>query len=219
MRQRYCSAASASPRHVRHAPSRIPCQRSIGHTVVLCSPMHALQTAISHRGHKPYTLAGSASSCGTHTMGLPNAYTTHQEVSSVDASPLPQPTAQRKICTSLRSGRDVCKCSFPDQIRGYIVYHMWTTLRRSRAPLKGYLGVPNCARLFHALQCAYSNRRSCKPWFGLVYSEDNLSNLLSREKFELLKQLRSTGRVLDRPTMATFGCDKADVPGLTMGLA
>ena len=87
------------------------------------------------------------------------------------------------------------------------------------ATLAGYLGVPNCARLFHALQCAYSNRRSCKPWFGLVYSEDNLPNLLSREKFELLKQLRSTGRVLDRPTMATFGCDKADVPGLTMGLA
>ena len=65
----------------------------------------------------------------------------------------------------------------------------------------------------------FTNRRSCKPWFGLVYSEDNLSNLLSREKFELLKQLRSTGRVLDRPTMATFGCDKVDVPGLTMGLA
>ena len=65
----------------------------------------------------------------------------------------------------------------------------------------------------------FTNRRSCKPWFGLVYSEDNLSNLLSREKFQLLKQLRSTGRVLDRPTMATFGCDKVDVPGLTMGLA
>lgn len=86
--------------------------------------------------------------------------------------------------------------------------------------IKGILGrVKLCTPIFHALQCAYSNRRSCKPWFGLVYSEDNLSNLLSREKFELLKQLRSTGRVLDRPTMATFGCDKADVPGLTMDLA
>ena len=56
-------------------------------------------------------------------------------------------------------------------------------------------------------------RLGCRPWFGFVYSEDNLSDLPSRELFGLLKWLGSTRRVLVRPSLATLGSDEPDVPG------
>ena len=109
-------------------------------------------------------------------------------------------------------------CTLPDLLKGRIVHHFVNNTAALAGSIKGYSGVPDCARLVHALVVRIL-RLACRPWFDFVYSEDNLSDLPSREKFELLRQLGSTARVLVRPSMATLGCDEADVPGLTMGLA
>ena len=53
----------------------------------------------------------------------------------------------------------------------------------------------------------------CRPWFGFVYSKDNLSDLPSRELFGFLKWLGSTRRTLVRPSLVTLGSDEPDVPG------
>ena len=72
---------------------------------------------------------------------------------------------------------------------------------------------PDCARLIDALVVRIL-RQACRPWFGFVYSEDNLSDLPSREEFGLLQKLNSTRRVLVRPSLGTLGCDEPNVVGL-----
>ena len=53
--------------------------------------------------------------------------------------------------------------------------------------IKGYSSKPDCARLIEALVVRVLSL-GCRPWFGFVYSEDNLSDLPSRELFGLLNR-------------------------------
>ena len=100
----------------------------------------------------------------------------------------------------------------PDQLRGRIVHHFVDDTAALAGFIKGYSSKPDCARLIEALVVRVLSL-GCRPWFGFVYSEDNLSDLPSRELFGLLKWLGSTRRILVRPSLATLGSDEPDVPG------
>ena len=106
--------------------------------------------------------------------------------------------------------------SFPDNLRGRIVHHFVDNTAALSGSRSGYSGKPDCARLVNALVVRIL-RLACRPWFGFVYSEDNLSDDPSREEFGLLKWLGSTRRVLVRPSLAMLGCDEPDVPGYKFG--
>ena len=106
--------------------------------------------------------------------------------------------------------------SFPDTLRGRIVHHFVDNTAALSGSIKGYSGKPDCARLVHALVVRIL-RLACRPWFGFVYSEDNLSDDPSREEFGLLKWLGSTRRVLVRLSLAMLGCDEPDIPGYKTG--
>ena len=103
--------------------------------------------------------------------------------------------------------------SFPEQLRGRIVHHFVDNTAALAGSKSGYSGKPDCARLIDALVVRIL-RLACRPWFGFVYSEDNLSDLPSREEFGLLQKLNSTRRVLVRPSPGTLGCDEPNVEGL-----
>ena len=103
--------------------------------------------------------------------------------------------------------------SFPEQLRGRIVHHFVDNTAALAGSKSGYSGKPDCARLIDALVVRIL-RLACRPWFGFVYSEDNLSDLPSREEFGLLQKLNSTRRVLVRPSLGMLGCDEPSVEGL-----
>ena len=78
--------------------------------------------------------------------------------------------------------------------------------------IKAFSSRPDCARTIDAL-ISRILKLSCRPWFGFVYSEDNLSDLPSRGSFELLASLGSRRRVLVRPSLATLCRAEPSVPG------
>ena len=112
---------------------------------------------------------------------------------------------------------EVCAyTSFPDVLRGRIIYHFVDNTVYTAAlagSIEAYSSRPDCARIIDAL-VARILKLSCRPWFGFVYSEDNLSDLPSRGSFELLISLGSKRRALVRPSLATLSRDEPSVPGL-----
>ena len=107
---------------------------------------------------------------------------------------------------------EVCAyTSFPDVLRGRIIYHFVDNTVYTAAlagSIEAYSSRPDCARIIDAL-VARILKLSCRPWFGFVYSEDNLSDLPSRGSFELLISLGSKRRALVRPSLATHGSSRA----------
>ena len=109
---------------------------------------------------------------------------------------------------------EVCAyITFPDVLQGRIVHHFVDNTAALAGSIKAYSSRPNCARVIDAL-VARILKLSCRPWFGFVYSEDNLSDLPSRGSFELLVSLGSKRRALVRPSLATLSRDEPSAPGL-----
>ena len=109
---------------------------------------------------------------------------------------------------------EVCAyISFPDVLQGRIVHHFVDNTAALAGSVKAYSSRPDCARVIDAL-VARILKLSCRPWFGFVYSEDNLSDLPSRGVYDVLIALGATRRVLVRPSLATLCRDEPPVPGL-----
>ena len=109
---------------------------------------------------------------------------------------------------------EVCAyISFPDVLQGRVVHHFVDYTAALAGSIRAYSSRPDCARVIDAL-VARILKLSCRPWFGFVYSEDNLSDLPSRGVFDVLIALGSTRRVLVRPSLATLCRDEPPVPGL-----
>ena len=109
---------------------------------------------------------------------------------------------------------EVCAyISFPYVLQGRVVHHFVDNTAALAGSIRAYSNRPDCARVIDAL-VARILKLSCRPWFGFVYSEDNLSDLPSRGVFDVLIALGSTRRVLVRPSLATLCRDEPPVPGL-----
>ena len=93
-----------------------------------------------------------------------------------------------------------------------IIHHFVDNTAALAGFIKAYSSRPDCARVIDAL-VARILQLSCRPWFGFVYSEDNMSDLPSRGSFGLLASLGSERRVLVRPSLATLCRGEPGVEG------
>ena len=110
-------------------------------------------------------------------------------------------------------GRGLCAyISFPDVLQNRIVHHFVDNTAAFVGSIKAFSSKLDCARVIDALVSRIL-QLSRRPWFGSVYSGDNLSDLPSRGSLELLVSLGSTRRVLVRPSLATLGCNEPTAPG------
>jgi hypothetical protein len=81
--------------------------------------------------------------------------------------------------------------SFPaDWLRGRLVHHFVDNQGALGISVKGTSSASDCSRLATALHVRIL-ALGCQPWFGFVYSEDNLGDDPSRGEFSLLRALGS----------------------------
>jgi hypothetical protein len=93
------------------------------------------------------------------------------------------------------------------------VHHFVDNKAALAGSVSGFSSKPDSARVLHALAVRVM-RLACNPWFGFVYSEDNISDGPSRGDFALLKAMGAKRRALVRPSLASLGSgDEVVTPG------
>lgn len=93
--------------------------------------------------------------------------------------------------------------TFPDIIAGRLVHHFLDNQPALRGLIKGGSGRPDSARLINEYSIAVL-KLACRPWLGFVYSEDNLSDLPSRNDFKLLQTLKAVRRRGQLPSLVSW---------------
>lgn len=83
--------------------------------------------------------------------------------------------------------------TFPDLLCGRLVHHFVDNQPALAGCISGSSGRPDSALILHELQVKLVEIQ-CQPWFGFVYSEDNLADPPSRGDFVLMRQLRARWR-------------------------
>ena len=83
--------------------------------------------------------------------------------------------------------------TFPDVLHGRLVHHFIDNEAALSNCISGYSGKPDSALILHELHVALAATQ-CHPWFGFVYSEDNISDLPSRNAFALLIRMGAIRR-------------------------
>ena len=79
-------------------------------------------------------------------------------------------------------------------------YHLVDNRAAMSNMISGYSGKPDSAVLIGTAQEQILNLQ-CYPWFGFVCSEDNLSDLPSRDAFDLLRRLGAHRRACKLPPL------------------
>ena len=103
--------------------------------------------------------------------------------------------------------------TFPSKLRGRLVHHFVDNKAALAGSISGYSGKPDSARVLHALAVS-TMRLRCYPWYGFVYSEDNISDGPSRGDFSLLDSLGARRCELVMPRLASLLTDEVATPGL-----
>ena len=93
--------------------------------------------------------------------------------------------------------------TFPDKLRGRLVHHFVDNKAALAGSISGFSNKPDSAGLLQVLAVEIMGL-CCYPWFGFVYSEDNISDGPSRGDFAALNALGALRRTLVRPTLASF---------------
>ena len=93
--------------------------------------------------------------------------------------------------------------TFPDVLSGRLVHHFIDNKAALANSISGYSGKPDSALVLHELHVALLDI-GCHPWFGFVYSEDNLSDLPSRNEFRLLQQMGGIRRDCILPRLRSW---------------
>jgi len=91
--------------------------------------------------------------------------------------------------------------TFPDVVRGRLVHHFIDNESALAGLVKGSSGKPDSARVLLDAHVQIAALQ-CRPWFGFVYSEDNLSDPPSRGDFGLLLRLGARWRDCPFPLLA-----------------
>ena len=83
--------------------------------------------------------------------------------------------AQRKtyICQAELLAYLCAYLTFPDLLKGHLIHHFGDNMAAISGVVKGGSSLPDSARLIHAIHLQVLRLR-CYPWFGFVYSEDNV---------------------------------------------
>ena len=93
--------------------------------------------------------------------------------------------------------------TFPDKLQGRSVHHFVDNTAALAGSISGFSSKTDSAGLLHVLAVEIMGL-GCYPWFGFVYSEDNISDGPSRGDFAALRALGAVRRKLVRPRLATF---------------
>ena len=78
--------------------------------------------------------------------------------------------------------------TFPDLLRGRLVHHFVDNKAARGGLVRGSSGKPDCAWVIGEVHVQVL-ALACQPWFGFVYSEDNLSDLPSRGECRQLEDM------------------------------
>ena len=107
-----------------------------------------------------------------------------------------------------------CACfTFPDLLRGRLIRHYVDNNPAMQCCIKGSSGRRDMALILLDLHTQIF-RLQCDPWFGFVYSEDNLSDLPSRSDYTLLQSLGARFRVCVFPPLEGHRYYDGSMPGL-----
>ena len=90
--------------------------------------------------------------------------------------------------------------TFPDIIAGRLVHHFVDNKPAMSNMISGYSSKPDSAVIIGSAQEQIMTLQ-CYPWFGFVCSEDNISDLPSRDQFDLLRRLGATRRACKLPPL------------------
>ena len=93
--------------------------------------------------------------------------------------------------------------TFPDVIQDRLVHHFIDNEAARSNCISGYSGKADSALVLHELHVALTSS-GCHPWFGFVYSQDNLSDLPSRGEFALLISLGAIFRRCRLPQLRSW---------------
>ena len=89
--------------------------------------------------------------------------------------------------------------TFSDLLEGQLIHHFGDNMAAISGVVKGGSSLPDSARLIHAIHLQVLRLR-CYPWFGFVYSEDNVADLPSRLDFVLMRRIGAVERRCVFPT-------------------
>jgi len=107
------------------------------------------------------------------------------------------------ICQFELVGVACAYLTFPDVLRGRLVHHFIDNEAALANCVNGYSCKTDSALVVFEIHIAIATIQ-CHPWFGFVYSEDNLSDLPSRNRFALLHRLGAIRRACILPTLKSW---------------
>ena len=119
-------------------------------------------------------------------------------------------TRRTYICQAELLAMLVPYLTFPDILEGRPVHHLVDNVAAFSGAVKAASNLPDSARLIHHLHLAVFSI-ACRPWFGFVYSEDNLSDLPSRLEFDLMLELGAQYRACRFPSSLDWAAPAADL--------
>ena len=125
--------------------------------------------------------------------------------------------AQRKtyICQAELLAYLCAYLTFPDLLEGHLIHHFGDNMAAISGVVKGGSSLPDSARLIHAIHLQVLRLR-CYPWFGFVYSEDNVADLPSRLDFVLMRRIGAVERRCVFPTELDWASPARFLTGLTL---
>ena len=91
--------------------------------------------------------------------------------------------------------------TFPDVLGNMLAHHFLDNLPAMQSLIKGGSSGRISARTVHEYSLAVLSI-ACRPWKSFVYSEDNISDLPSRNEFRLLRRLRAVRRPMRLPSLS-----------------
>ena len=98
--------------------------------------------------------------------------------------------------------------TFGDILRGRLVHHFIDNAGALSGLIRGSSGKADSSRILNHVHVQVA-ALTCQPWFGFVYSEDNLSDLPSRGDFALVKSLGAEIRDLQLPDLSGWALPAA----------
>ena len=90
--------------------------------------------------------------------------------------------------------------SFPDLLRQRLVHHFVDNKPARSIAISGSSSSRICSRILHTYHHQIL-KLACQPWIGFVYSEDNISDLPSRNDFTLMRSMGATSRPMVLPRL------------------
>ena len=95
--------------------------------------------------------------------------------------------------------------SYPELLGQRLIHHFVDNKPARSIAISGSSSSRICSRILHTYHLQVL-KLACRPWIGFVYSEDNISDLPSRNDFALMRRLGATSRPMVLPRLDDWSC-------------